>query len=377
MQAWYPLPEELDLALLAFASALDGRCRKKGFIMVDVGPGGNGKSTLLRLLRLTFGEADQLGYAHSFHKNLLFTSANSRGSGSGAEQATPMLMAVVHKRFIYLEECADSDVLRSDRAKRYMSDTDPKVLVRGLYKSAQQTSFMPTIFICSNFWPRFDKLDTASLNRFQPLPARTKFVKDLPVGVVPVEGCEGVYFDPTKVVEPGCEEFYSVVDMKMGGGKDLPGLAKVFMYLLIVKYCELIAKHQECFPVVESATQFLASKLARSSPAHAFFKSTSMLSKRPAARPMSVDKLFELYQFWTKNMGPKHDVRVEGEVSIFAKALDIHMADKMGIRDGCVEGVMGWSAPPGLGLGVGGLNLMEKGGFTADEFFVPTGAGNP
>jgi putative DNA primase/helicase len=115
----FPDKDVRRYALRLLASCLEGFNREQCFY-IATGVGGNGKSKLVELMRLTFGD---------YQTSLQSTVLTRKRPESGA--ANPDIMAAKSRRFIYLQEPDDKEPLNTSRMKQFSGED--MVEARALY----------------------------------------------------------------------------------------------------------------------------------------------------------------------------------------------------------------------------------------------------
>ncbi|KAI9197099.1 uncharacterized protein BJ171DRAFT_634396 [Polychytrium aggregatum] len=86
-------PAQFDWNMRYFASLLDGS-NDEQFLVLGIGDSSNGKSLIIKILRMTLGSA----YTKMLPSSYLFTSSNSSST------ATPEVASISNARFVYVSE---------------------------------------------------------------------------------------------------------------------------------------------------------------------------------------------------------------------------------------------------------------------------------
>jgi P4 family phage/plasmid primase-like protien len=144
------------------ASCLEGANREQCYY-TWTGVGGNGKSKLVELMRMTFGD---------YQSSLQSTVLTRKRPESGA--ANPDMMAIKSRRFIYMQEPDDREPLNTSRMKQ-MSGEDI-VEARPMYKDQEKFRVMGKIFLMCNRLPPIYSMDRGTWRRIRVIPFVSKFV---------------------------------------------------------------------------------------------------------------------------------------------------------------------------------------------------------
>jgi P4 family phage/plasmid primase-like protien len=148
--------------LRLLASCLEGTNREQCYY-TWTGVGGNGKSKLVELMRMTFGD---------YQSSLQSTVLTRKRPESGA--ANPDMMAIKSKRFIYMQEPDDREPLNTSRMKQ-MSGEDI-IEARPMYKDQEKFRVMGKIFLMCNRLPPIYSMDRGTWRRIRVIPFVSKFV---------------------------------------------------------------------------------------------------------------------------------------------------------------------------------------------------------
>lgn len=144
------------------ASCLEG-CNKEQVYDTWIGKGGNGKSKLVELMAMTFGD-----YASSLQS----TALTRKRPESGA--ANPDIMAIRNKRFIYMSEPDDREPLNTSRMKQITGED--VVEARGLYEDQTRFQISGKLFMLCNSLPIINTMDWGTWRRIQVIPFVSTFV---------------------------------------------------------------------------------------------------------------------------------------------------------------------------------------------------------
>ena len=158
----FPNPELRRYTLRLLASCLEGFNREQCFY-IATGVGGNGKSKLVELMRMTFGD-----YQTALQSTVLTRSRPDAGA------ANPEMMAAKCRRFIYLQEPDDKEPLNTSRMKQ-LSGED-MVEARALYGDQEKFVIMGKLFMMCNRLPPVTTMDRGTWRRIRVIEFVSKFV---------------------------------------------------------------------------------------------------------------------------------------------------------------------------------------------------------
>jgi P4 family phage/plasmid primase-like protien len=173
----FPKEDLRKHVLKLLASCLEGANREQLFYFF-IGVGSNGKSKLITLMKLVFGD---------YQTSLQATVFTRKRPESGA--ANPDIIAIKCRRFIYSAEPDHQEPLNTSRMKQ-MSGEDI-IEARGLYKDQDKFKVMGKIFMLCNRLPGISTMDNGTWRRIRVIPFESRFEEvdhpDL------IAGREGVY----------------------------------------------------------------------------------------------------------------------------------------------------------------------------------------
>jgi phage/plasmid-associated DNA primase len=158
----FPDPDVRRYTLRLLASCLEGFNREQCFY-IATGVGGNGKSKLVELMRLTFGD---------YQTSLQSTVMTRKRPESGA--ANPDIMAAKCRRFIYLQEPDDKEPINTSRMKQFSGED--MVEARALYGDQEKFVIMGKLFMMCNRLPPVTTMDRGTWRRIRVLEFVSKFV---------------------------------------------------------------------------------------------------------------------------------------------------------------------------------------------------------
>jgi phage/plasmid-associated DNA primase len=127
--------------------------------------GGNGKSKLIELMRLTLGD---------YQTSMQSTVLTRKRPESGA--ANPDIMATKCRRFIYMQEPDDKEPINTSRMKQFSGED--MVEARALYGDQEKFRIMGKMFMMCNRLPPVNSMDQGTWRRIKVIPFESKFVQD-------------------------------------------------------------------------------------------------------------------------------------------------------------------------------------------------------
>ena len=157
-----PDPDVRRYTLCVLASCLEGTNREQCFY-IATGVGGNGKSKLVELMRMTLGD---------YQTSLQSTVLTRKRPESGA--ANPDIMAAKCRRFIYLQEPDDKEPMNTSRMKQFSGED--MVEARGLFKDQEKFVIMGKLFMMCNKLPPVTTMDRGTWRRIRVIEFVSKFV---------------------------------------------------------------------------------------------------------------------------------------------------------------------------------------------------------
>jgi P4 family phage/plasmid primase-like protien len=160
----FPNRELRDYFLRLMASCLEGMNREQCYYTWE-GVGGNGKSKIVELMRLTFGD---------YQTSLQATTLTRKRPESGA--ANPDIIAIKNRRFIYLQEPDDKEPLNTSRMKQFSGED--MVEARGLYKDQEKFKVSGKLNMMCNSKPIIRSMDRGTWRRIRVIPFISKFVAE-------------------------------------------------------------------------------------------------------------------------------------------------------------------------------------------------------
>lgn len=158
----FPRRDLREYMMRLLASCLEGMNREQCFY-TWIGVGGNGKSKLVELMRLTLGE---------YQGSLAATALTRKRPESGA--ANPDIISVKNSRFIYLQEPDEREPLNTARMKQFSGED--VVEARGLFQDQQKFKIQGKMFLLCNKRPPIHSMDRGTWRRIRVIPFESKFV---------------------------------------------------------------------------------------------------------------------------------------------------------------------------------------------------------
>jgi len=158
----FPNADVRRYTLRLLASCLEGFNREQCFY-IATGGGGNGKSKLVELMRMTFGD---------YQTSLQSTVLTRKRPESGA--ANPDIMAAKCRRFIYLQEPDDKEPMNTSRMKQFSGED--MVEARALYGDQEKFVIMGKLFMMCNKLPPVTTMDRGTWRRIRVIQFVSKFV---------------------------------------------------------------------------------------------------------------------------------------------------------------------------------------------------------
>ena len=158
----FPDKDVRAYTLRLLASCLEGTNKEQCFY-VATGVGGNGKSKLVELMRMTLGD---------YQTSLQSTVLTRKRPESGA--ANPDIMAAKCRRFIYLQEPDDKEPMNTSRMKQFSGED--MVEARGLFQDQEKFVIMGKLIMMCNSLPPVTSMDRGTWRRIRVIEFVSKFV---------------------------------------------------------------------------------------------------------------------------------------------------------------------------------------------------------
>lgn len=157
-----PRADLRNYVLRLLSSCLEGANREQCYYTF-IGAGGNGKSKLMDLCRLTFGD-----YWSSLQTTVL------TGKRPQAGNANPELICIKNKRFISMQEPEERAPINTSIMKQFSGEDI--IEARGLFKDQERFKITGKLFMMCNRLPPVNSMDNGTWRRIRVVPFEAKFV---------------------------------------------------------------------------------------------------------------------------------------------------------------------------------------------------------
>jgi P4 family phage/plasmid primase-like protien len=144
------------------SSCLEGKNREQKY-RTWIGVGGNGKSLLVSLMAITFGD-----YAMALPSQVLTRKRPDAGS------ANPDIMSIQNRRFIYTTEPDSGEPLNTSVMKQLSGEDS--ISARGLYQDQTKFQIAGKIYMLCNHYPQITSWDRGTWRRIWAFLFQSKFV---------------------------------------------------------------------------------------------------------------------------------------------------------------------------------------------------------
>ena len=158
----FPRADLRKYVLRLLSSCLEGKNREQQYYTFS-GVGGNGKSKLVELMRLTIGD-----YQSSMQSTVLTRPRPSSGA------ANPELMAIRNKRFIYMAEPDEKEPINTSCMKQFSGED--VIEARGLFQDQEKFKVSGKLFMLCNKLPPIHSMDRGTWRRVRLCPFESLFV---------------------------------------------------------------------------------------------------------------------------------------------------------------------------------------------------------
>jgi len=163
----FPRADLRAYTLRLLASCLEGANHEQCYYTFT-GGGGNGKSKLVELMRLTLGD---------YQTSMASTVMTRKRPEAGA--ANPEIIVTKCKRFIYMQEPDDKEPINTSIMKQFSGEDI--IEARALYGDQEKFRIMGKIFMMCNTLPPVSSMDEGTWRRIRVIPFESKFLpKDHP-----------------------------------------------------------------------------------------------------------------------------------------------------------------------------------------------------
>jgi P4 family phage/plasmid primase-like protien len=153
-----------DYVLKKMSECLNGDIPNTNFLMF-IGDGANGKSQLLNLMKLAFGE-----FGEKVEVTLLTRKRNN------ANEANTEKIKLMNKRFAFLSEPEDGEKINIGLLKELTGSEE--IVARGLYQESVSFVMEAKLFLACNELPDIKGEDTALWRRIRVIDFPSRFVDD-------------------------------------------------------------------------------------------------------------------------------------------------------------------------------------------------------
>ena len=157
----FPRPELKKHVLKLLAACLEGTNKEQLFYFM-IGVGSNGKSKLVKLMELTFGD---------YQTPIQSTVFTRKRPESGA--ANPDLIVAKCRRFIYSQEPDAKEPLNTSRMKQMCGED--MIEARALYGDQERFKIMGRIFMMCNTLPPINSMDNGTWRRVRVVKFENRF----------------------------------------------------------------------------------------------------------------------------------------------------------------------------------------------------------
>ena len=160
----FPDPELRIYVQRLLASCLEGTNREQCYYTF-IGEGSNGKSVLINLCEITFGD-----YFTTLQTTVLTRKRPESGS------ANPEIIVIKNKRFISMQEPDEKEPINTSRMKQFSGED--LIEARGLYQDQQKFRATGKLFMMTNKLPPINSMDYGTWRRVRAVPFKSKFVSE-------------------------------------------------------------------------------------------------------------------------------------------------------------------------------------------------------
>jgi putative DNA primase/helicase len=158
----FPDPELRTYVQRLLASCLEGTNREQCYYTF-IGEGSNGKSVLINLCEITFGD-----YFTTLQTTVLTRKRPESGS------ANPEIIVIKNKRFISMQEPDEKEPINTSRMKQFSGED--LIEARGLYQDQQKFRATGKLFMMTNKLPPINSMDYGTWRRVRAVPFKSKFI---------------------------------------------------------------------------------------------------------------------------------------------------------------------------------------------------------
>jgi P4 family phage/plasmid primase-like protien len=158
----FPRADLRSYTLRLLASCLEGANHEQCYYTLT-GGGGNGKSKLVELMRLTLGD---------YQTSMASTVLTRKRPEAGA--ANPEIIVTKCKRFIYMAEPDDKEPINTSVMKQFSGEDI--IEARALYGDQEKFRIMGKMFMSCNDLPPVSSMDEGTWRRIRVIPFESRFL---------------------------------------------------------------------------------------------------------------------------------------------------------------------------------------------------------
>jgi P4 family phage/plasmid primase-like protien len=259
----FPVKNILKYFVRFLSSCLEGGNKDKIFSIWS-GLGDNGKSVLVNLISIAFGE-----YSIKLPTSLL------TGRRSQSSSATPELSMIEGTLISFLQEPDEGDKMNLGIVKELTGNDS--IYVRGLYEQGRNINIRSKFVLVANRIPRLNAIDKAAWNRIKVIPFLSTFVDEIEDDVAK-------------------REYVYIKNPNLSA--KLPHLAPALMYLLTEEYKNYKLYGLEEPDEIASYTRELKTA---NDPIKQFIESSIEVDENCIER---IRDLYDMYKTWFRDMFP-------------------------------------------------------------------------
>jgi P4 family phage/plasmid primase-like protien len=160
----FPDPELRTYVQRLLASCLEGTNREQCYYTF-IGEGSNGKSVLINLCEITFGD---------YFTTLPTTVLTRKRPESGS--ANPEIIVIKNRRFISMQEPDEKEPINTSRMKQFSGED--LIEARALFQNQEKFRATGKLFMMTNKLPPINSMDYGTWRRVRAVPFKSKFVSE-------------------------------------------------------------------------------------------------------------------------------------------------------------------------------------------------------
>jgi P4 family phage/plasmid primase-like protien len=158
----FPDPELRTYVQRLLASCLEGTNREQCYYTF-IGEGSNGKSVLINLCEITFGD---------YFTTLPTTVLTRKRPESGS--ANPEIIVIKNRRFISMQEPDEKEPINTSRMKQFSGED--LIEARALFQNQEKFRATGKLFMMTNKLPPINSMDYGTWRRVRAVPFKSKFI---------------------------------------------------------------------------------------------------------------------------------------------------------------------------------------------------------